>query len=404
MPPEIIKALGPITKEGHSYDECISALETTMKYSVNTLNPFFFDKLYAGSDPIGQIAELIVTVLNTGTHVYNCSPVFSVMEDEVQQILAKQFGFPVETSEGVSNPGGTMSNMMAVILARQETFPHVRTEGWKPEDRPIAYTSRQSHYSVARGAMVCGMGMNNMRDVPCERWTGAMSHEALEEMIVKDIEQGNKPFFVNSVASTTVMGSFDDHHAINAICRKYGLWHHVDACWGGFLAFSEKNRHLFDGSEKADSLSVNPHKGMGVPQQSSYILTNNKQGLLHAANNSGAEYLFQHGEYSKYDIGDKTLQCGRKPDGLKTWMTLKKHGIDGMAAIADAAVEKSKYIQEKILAQPDKFEMINKPMAVNVCFSYTPPAYRNREYTYAARCRVHKQIYETMNNDGTIVI
>lgn len=85
-------------------------------------------------------------------------------------------------------------------------------------------------------------------------------------------------------------------------------------------------------------------------------------------------------------------------------MTLKKHGIDGMAAIADAAVEKSKYIQEKILAQPDKFEMINKPMAVNVCFSYTPPAYRNREYTYAARCRVHKQIYETMNNDGTIVI
>jgi len=62
----------------------MKALETTMKYSVNTMNPFFFDKLYAGSDPIGQIAELIVTVLNTGTHVYNCSPVFSVMEDEVQ--------------------------------------------------------------------------------------------------------------------------------------------------------------------------------------------------------------------------------------------------------------------------------------------------------------------------------
>jgi glutamate/tyrosine decarboxylase-like PLP-dependent enzyme len=73
-------------------------------------------------------------------------------------------------------------------------------EGWKPEDKPIAYTSRQSHYSVSRGAMVSGMGMNQMRNVPCERWTGAMSHEALEEMIVKDIEAGNKPFFVNSVA------------------------------------------------------------------------------------------------------------------------------------------------------------------------------------------------------------
>jgi len=133
-------------------------------------------------------------------------------------------------------------------------------------------------------------------------------------------------------------------------------------------------------------------------------LTNNKPDALLNANNSGAEYLFQHGEYSKYDIGDKTLQCGRKPDGLKTWLTLKKHGIEGMAKIADEAVAKSKYIQEKIKAMPEAYEMINTPMAVNVCFAYTPPAYRNREYTYAARCRVHKQIYETMNNDGTIVI
>jgi glutamate/tyrosine decarboxylase-like PLP-dependent enzyme len=200
------------------------------------------------------------------------------------------------------------------------------------------------------------------------------------------------------------MGSFDDHHAINAIARKYNMWHHVDACWGGFLVFSEKNRHLFDGSEKADSISTNPHKGMGVPQQSSYILTNNKPGALLNAFNSGAEYLFQHGEYSHYDIGDKTLQCGRKPDGLKTWLVFKKHGIEGLAKIADAAVEKAEYITKAIIAQPEKFEMINKPMAVNVCFAYTPPAYRNREYSYAARCRVHKKIYETMNNDGTLVI
>jgi hypothetical protein len=181
LPPEIIEKLGPLTNEGHSFDECIRALETTMKYSVNTLNPFFFDKLYAGSDPIGQIAELIVTVLNTGTHVYNCSPVFSIMEMEVMTTLAKQYGFDTKTADGVSNPGGTMSNMMAVLLARNEYFPHVRGDGWKAEDKPIAFTSRQSHYSVNRGAMVSGMGMNNMKQVPCDRWTGAMNHEALEE-------------------------------------------------------------------------------------------------------------------------------------------------------------------------------------------------------------------------------
>jgi glutamate/tyrosine decarboxylase-like PLP-dependent enzyme len=101
-----------------------------MKYSVSTMHPMFFDKLYAGSDPVGQIAEFMATVLNTGTHVYGCSPVFSIMETECVDILAKTFGFPVETAEGVANPGGTMGNMMALLVARNEYFPHVRMDGW----------------------------------------------------------------------------------------------------------------------------------------------------------------------------------------------------------------------------------------------------------------------------------
>jgi len=72
------------------------------------------------------MAEFVVTVLNTGTHVYNCSPVFSVMELECVNIIAETFGFDVNTVEGVANPGGTMSNMMALMVARNEHFPHVR--------------------------------------------------------------------------------------------------------------------------------------------------------------------------------------------------------------------------------------------------------------------------------------
>ena len=122
------------TSEVNSMDELVSSFENVFKYSVNTLNPFFFDKLYAGSDPVGQISEFVVSVLNTGTHVYNCSPVFSVMERECVHVIADAFGFPRETVDGVANPGGTMSNMMAVLTARNEYFPHVRREGWKPED------------------------------------------------------------------------------------------------------------------------------------------------------------------------------------------------------------------------------------------------------------------------------
>jgi glutamate/tyrosine decarboxylase-like PLP-dependent enzyme len=91
----------------------MKVIETVFKYSVNTLNPYFFDKLYAGSDPIGQVAELVTAVLNTALHVYQVSPVFSVMEVECYKIIGQQFGLKEENIDGCSNPGGTMSNMMA---------------------------------------------------------------------------------------------------------------------------------------------------------------------------------------------------------------------------------------------------------------------------------------------------
>merc|ERR1712226_1573786 len=106
------------------------------KHSLKTMHPFFLDKLYFGSDPIGQIAELITAVLNTNAHVYHVSSVFSTMEQEIIQRFGEIFGFPKENIEGLMNPGGSMSNTMALLLARDEHFPHVKTEGWKTEDKP----------------------------------------------------------------------------------------------------------------------------------------------------------------------------------------------------------------------------------------------------------------------------
>jgi len=134
LPPQIIQALGPIKNEGHSIDECMDNIKTVMKYSVSTMHPYFFDKLYAGSDPIGQVAEFICTVLNTAVHVYHVAPVFTVMEVELMKVFAEKFGFDPETADGCLNPGGTMSNIMSVLVARNEHFPHVRLEGWKADD------------------------------------------------------------------------------------------------------------------------------------------------------------------------------------------------------------------------------------------------------------------------------
>jgi len=84
-------------------------------------------------------------------------------------------------------------------------------------------------------------------------------------MIEEDIAAGKKPFFVNAMGGSTVLGSFDDFVAISAICKKHNIWFHVDGCWAGSLAWGEKSKHLFKGVELADSVSINPHKGFGVP-------------------------------------------------------------------------------------------------------------------------------------------
>ena len=175
--------------------------------------------------------------------------------------------------------------------------------------------------------------------------SGVMIPEKLEEAIKAEIEKGNKPFFVNTLSGSTVMGGFDDMNKINEICRKYGLWHHVDACWGGFLVFSQEcKKTLFAGIEKVDSIVINPHKGLGVPSQCSVLITNKKPDALRKSNHSGAEYLFHKTEYSQYDLGDKTLLCGRRGDALKLWMCMQRHGVDGFREKAQYCYEKSMYI------------------------------------------------------------
>ena len=265
LPEEIIEALGPIKNSSHSVEECIKNFETVMKYSVNTMHPYFYDKLYAGSDPICQVAEFIVTILNTAVHVYHVAPVFTIMEREIMKIFAGKFGFDPETADGVMNPGGTMSNIMALLVARHHHFPHVRMKGWRPEDQPVAFTAKQSHYSITRGGMVSGMGMENFIQIEGDRWTGEMIPEALDKAIREQKALGKTPFFVNSVGGSTVMGSFDDQKAISEICKEHGLWHHIDACWGSILAFSDNTKYLFDGAEHADSIAVNTHKAFRAP-------------------------------------------------------------------------------------------------------------------------------------------
>eukprot|EP00547_Thalassionema_nitzschioides_P012398 CAMPEP_0194263302 /NCGR_PEP_ID=MMETSP0158-20130606/46988_1 /TAXON_ID=33649 /ORGANISM="Thalassionema nitzschioides, Strain L26-B" /LENGTH=554 /DNA_ID=CAMNT_0039003483 /DNA_START=12 /DNA_END=1676 /DNA_ORIENTATION=- len=403
-PEDILRDLGPLTETAGTNEDCLRDIQVCFKHSLKTMHPFFLDKLYFGSDPIGQIAELISAVMNANTLVYHVSSVFSTMEVEVIQRFGEIFGFKKDSIEGIMNPGGTMSNTVALLLARNEHFPHVKTKGWQTKDRPVAFTAIQSHFSIRSAAMIVGMGNDNMVQVPADRTTSQMDPSALEQCVKDEIAKGNHPFFVNAVSGSTVMGAFDDLKAIAKICKRYNLWLHADACWGGFLIFAspEKQRNRFDGMGEVDSVSFNAHKGLGVPQQCSMLITNNKKGALIESNGIEAEYLYQN---NKYDVGVKSLSCGRKGDALKLWLSIRKHGFDGFRQIADNELAKTE-IMTKLVKASDDFEMVAEPMGTNVCYWYTPEYFMlyPEEYTSNRKARVHQLIFDRMKKYGTCLI
>ena len=249
-----------LPEEGSSA-EFIQGCQDALRYSVRTSHPRFMNQLFAGSEPSGQIAELLTSVINNSVHTYAAAPLATIVEQHLIQQVGNLAGF--SNADGVFCPGGSYANMGAMLVARNELFPHVRELGWQHTDSPVVFTSAQAHYSVKKAAMMLGVGTANCILVPtdCE---GRMNPHALESLILQAKSQGKTPFFVSCTTGTTVTGSFDPIRAIADVCRKHRVWAHADGAWGGAVIFSDKHRGLVDGLEKCDSFCFNPHKLLGA--------------------------------------------------------------------------------------------------------------------------------------------
>ncbi|KAG0294621.1 hypothetical protein BGZ96_000815 [Linnemannia gamsii] len=330
----------------------------TLKHSVNTFSPRFMDKLYAGSSPIGVLSELLLAGLNGNSHVYHVSPVFTMMEIHVTRALARLYGLNGERAGGLSCPGGSASNQLAMVTARNSLYPEIKKQGYFPRPsiqqqqdmeqrgysfaaginmstygRLIAFTSSAGHYSLEKSAVMMGLGTENIVSVPCDSY-GSMIPSELERLIQEHIALGHTPFFVNATAGTTVLGAFDPIRPCGEIAKKYNCWLHVDGSWGGAVVFvPELTKTLLDGTELAQSITVNPHKMLQTSLQCSLLLVPDSS-IFPRANALKANYLF-HGQ--SHDLGDGTLGCGRRSDAVKLFLGWKYYGRLGY----QARIEKS---------------------------------------------------------------
>lgn len=347
--------------------EILEEVKKYLKYSVRTTHPLYNNQLNSGSNFESLIGEVVSFITNTTMATFEVAPVATLMEEKLIEELNSIIGF--DNGEGIMLTGGSNANMMAIHAARNERFPNILEEGNISTPMKV-FISKEAHYSHKKAMMLLGLGTNNLISVKADD-KGKMDPADLELKITECIQADHIPLLVCSTAGTTVQGAFDPIKEINAVCKKYQVWHHIDGAWGGAVMFSKKYKHLLAGIEGADSYTFDAHKLLGTGLITSFFLSR-KKGVLKAANSGGgSQYIFHNYENADYDTGRKSLQCGRKVDSLKFWLTWKSRGHSGLEEYVDEQYAKRDYLVEKIKAHP-RLKLIHDPQYLNVCFQVIP--------------------------------
>ncbi|RXM98754.1 Glutamate decarboxylase 1 [Acipenser ruthenus] len=332
----------------------------TLKYGVKTGHPRFFNQLSTGLDVIGLAGEWLTATANTNIFTFEISPVFIMMEEILLKKMYEKIGWPSEEGDGIFSPGGSISNLYSVLVARYYRFPEAKTKGMACVPRLVLFTSEHSHYSIKKAAAVLGIGTENVILVKCNE-RGKMIPSELELKIMETEMKGFVPFYVNATAGTTVYGAIDPLSEIADICEKYKLWMHVD-------------------------------------------------GLLQLCNQLCADYLFQPDKHYdvSYDTGDKAIQCGRHVDVFKFWLMWKAKGAEGFEVQVNKCLDNAEYLYNKLKQRVDfKLVFDGKPEHSNVCFWYIPPSLRELPNGQERSKRLHEvapRIKAKMMEEGTTMI
>ncbi|XP_060706166.1 glutamate decarboxylase 1-like isoform X2 [Hemiscyllium ocellatum] len=372
-PHQFLKGMEGFTLELPDHPESLEQIlvdcRDTLKYGVKTGHPRFFNQLSSGLDVVGLVGEWLTSTANTNMFTFEIAPVFTIMEEVLLKKMSTVLRWSHDESDGIFLAGGAMSNLYSILAARYKRFPEVKTQGVANFPRMVLFTSELGHYSIMKGAMVLGIGTDNVIPVKCNSRGKIISAE-LEASIIEAKQK---------------------------------------AAWGGGLLMSQKHRYKLTGIERANSVTWNPHKIMGVPLQCSAILIHEK-GLLQDCNKMGAQYLFQNDKLYdvSYDTGDKTILCGRHVDVFKFWLMWKAKGTSGFEKQINKCLELAEYLHSKLKRRNDfKLVFDDKPEHTNVCFWYIPPSLQEMPESAERDSQLHQvapKIKGRMMEEGSLMV
>ncbi|MBA2378418.1 MAG: amino acid decarboxylase [Blastocatellia bacterium] len=324
---------GSAPEAGEGMAEIFADVEKYILPGVTNWNHPNFHGLFATSaSSVGVFGEMMAAAFDMKAMLWRTAPASTELEDVTLNWLREMLGLPGEF-EGIIYDTASVSTMHALAAARERAGFDVREEGMSGRaDLPLlrVYCSEHVHSSIDKGCITLGLGIRSLRKIECnDRFE--MRADKLAEAMEEDITAGFRPICVIPTIGTTSTSSVDPVGEIAEICRKHGVWMHVDAAYAGPAALMKEKRELFDGWEKADSIVVNPHKWLFTPFDLSVLYCRDMSQLKRAFS-LVPEYLRTDDAEGVKNGMDYGIQLGRRFRSLKLWMVMRYFGRDGLEA------------------------------------------------------------------------
>ena len=333
------------------------------------------------------LGDYLAAITNRYAGIYFACPGAVRMENLLIRWMADLFGYP-DTSHGNLASGGSIANLIAITTARDA----MRVTADKIS-RSVIYMHKQTHHCVDKAIRIAGLGECQLRAIELD--TGyRMRPEALEQQINVDREAGFLPFMVVASLGSTDTGAVDPISDIADICERHNIWLHVDAAYGGFFILVDELKHHFTGVNLADSLVIDPHKGMFLPYGLGAVIVRDANAL-HKSHSYIANYMQDAAEpFDQYSPAELSPELTKHFRGLRMWLPMQLFGLAPFRAALKEKYLLALYFRNRIAEEG--FETGPEPDLSVVIYRFTPNGVDTEVF--------NRYLVQLMHRDGRIFI
>jgi aromatic-L-amino-acid decarboxylase len=373
----------PLPQKGETFEEILETLFTKcLSKGINFQSPGFMGYIPVGGLQQSAVAEFITFALNQWPSIFDMSPGFVQLEQNVLKWLCQIVGMP-ESAGGVLTSGGSMANFTAIFTARTQILPENFLNG-------TLYCSDQAHHSIMKSAVIAGFPAKNVRQIETDE-KYCIKIPELEKQIAADRAAGMSPFMIVGNAGTTSMGSVDDLSAIARIANKQKIWFHADAAWAGAFRLTERGKKLMVGIEEADSVTIDPHKAFYTPYGCGALLVRDPQHLIRAHSVDSNFLPLENSDSEKINFGNMSMELSRQLRGLQLWLPLKLHGIKAFTNNCQEKLELTHFAYSELKKIPE-IEITMEPQLPVLAFRVKNPKIHDK-----GLCAFNEKILDDIN-------